>query len=1036
MLFFAQLALFGKTAIANTAVLGVVKSPENQSAWQGIRTRLQESGVSYCIYDFSKVKTAADLNNTDVILLPNVTTITPVQVEALQEWMGKGGRVIASGAVGSLSLPQVNSNLRSLLGAYWQNSLTSPTNLQTQNTATWIPSATLSQPISGGVLIPVGSNSQTLALWNTANNPVGVVTTEQSIFLGWRWGVDAVSSVEFDTAWLKGAVSRYISADSLTQTPVETALEPTCSPASVTNSNSSPVSVPRQNDAVDNMANSAPLNTWSEVPNGSQIQNLTAPANQEQIVDPNSLNNSDTKPAVDSEIVRPAGAIASRPNRINIAVPKASTARPPVARTTNPKRAIASRPNPIKVAVPRASIPRPPVVRTTKPTRAIASRSNPIKVAAPRASIPRLPVPKKNSNSFPQPKPRTTVYTPRPKPFTPSPNRFAQVDDAPVAPAGLEVKPGTEPLMAKQVTAMRQELENLIGRFESTVLTAQANISRRFATDKSQTISSFGATPEFESANRVIAQAKTGLETFVQSIAEQNYSEAKSQWFQTRRLLWDNYPINSKISQAEVRAIWLDRGSIVSAKSEQDLANMFDQIAAAGINTVFFETINAGYTIYPSRIAPKQNPLVRGWDPLKAAVKLAHERGMELHAWVWVFAAGNTLHNSLVNLPANYPGPVVAAHPDWAMFDNQGRMFAPPSGKVFLDPANPEVRRYLMNLFEEIVSDYQVDGIQLDYIRYPFQNPNANLTYGYGKAARQQFQKSTGVDPLLMVSADLSNVNSQQLRSLWQKWTEFRTRQVDSFVSSVSSRLRAKRPELIISAAVFPFPKQERTEKLQQNWESWAQRGDIDLLVPMTYALDTNRLQQITSPLLNAASLGSTLILPGIRLLNLPDIVAVDQIQLLRDLPTDGYSLFAYENLSDSLHTIFSRTQGSITRTSPEPIPYREPFKAVAIRYAALLYEWNFLLANKQIAIQQPEFTQLSQQSYQLQQALNQLAINPTSNNLSSAKTKLASFRSQFPEWMELQVAQQPYQVQVWRNRLVTLENLLGYGEKMRLKRS
>jgi uncharacterized lipoprotein YddW (UPF0748 family) len=1004
LLFVGQVALFGKTAIANTAVLGVAKSPENQSSWQGITTRLQATGVSYCIYDFSKVKTAADLNNTDVILLPNVTTITPIQVKALQEWMAKGGRVIASGAVGSLSLPQVNSNLRSLLGAYWQKSLTSPTNLQTQNPATWIPSTTLSNPISGGVLIPVGSNSQSVAVWNTTNNPVGVATTQQSIFLGWRWGVDAVSSVEFDTTWLKGAVSRYISADSLAQTPIQTTLQPTCSPASVANSNSLPV-LPRQSDPASNMANSVPdLNTWSEVANGSQIQNLTAPANQQQIVNPNPLNNSNTQSAVDSRITRPAKAIASRPNLINIAVPKASTPRLPVARTTNPKRAIASRPNPLKVAVPRTS-------------------------------IPLKPVPKKTSNSFPQVKPRATAYTPRPKPFTPSPNKFAQVDDAPVAPAGLEVKPGSEPLMAKQVTAMRQELENLIGRFESTVLTAQATISRRFASDKSQTISSFGATPEFESANRVVAQAKVGLETFVQSIAEQDYNKAKSQWFQTRRLLWENYPINSKISQAEIRAIWLDRGSIVSAKSEQDLAQMFDQIAAAGINTVFFETINAGYTIYPSRIAPQQNPLVRGWDPLKAAVKLAHERGMELHAWVWVFAAGNTRHNSLVNLPANYPGPVVAAHPDWAMFDNQGRLFQPPSGKVFLDPANPEVRRYLMNLFEEIVSNYQVDGIQLDYIRYPFQDPNANLTYGYGKAARQQFQKSTGVDPLLMVSADLSDANPQQLRSIWQKWTEFRTRQVDSFVASVATRLRAKRPGLIISAAVFPFSKQERTEKLQQNWESWAQRGDIDLLVPMTYALDTNRLQQITSPLLNAASLGSTLILPGIRLLNLPDIVAVDQIQLLRDLPTDGYSLFAYENLSDRLHTIFSRTQGSITRTSPEPIPYREPFKAAAIRYAALLHEWNFLLTKKQIAIPEPGFTQLSQQSYQLQQALNQLATDPTSNNLSSAKTKLASFRAQFPEWMQLQVEQQPYQVQVWGNRLATLENLLLYGGKMRLKR-
>ncbi|NEQ63802.1 MAG: hypothetical protein F6K53_43515, partial [Moorea sp. SIO4A1] len=42
-----------------------------------------------------------------------------------------------------------------------------------------------------------------------------------------------------------------------------------------------------------------------------------------------------------------------------------------------------------------------------------------------------------------------------------------------------------------------------------------------------------------------------------------------------------------------------------------------------------------------------------GWDPLKAAVKLAHERGMELHAWVWMFAAANQRHNAVLDQPAD-----------------------------------------------------------------------------------------------------------------------------------------------------------------------------------------------------------------------------------------------------------------------------------------------------------------------------------------------------------------------------------------------
>ncbi|MHC5832554.1 MAG: family 10 glycosylhydrolase, partial [Nostoc sp.] len=97
-------------------------------------------------------------------------------------------------------------------------------------------------------------------------------------------------------------------------------------------------------------------------------------------------------------------------------------------------------------------------------------------------------------------------------------------------------------------------------------------------------------------------------------------------------------------------------GTIVRAGSKAGLAQIFDRLAQAGINTVFFETVNAGYTIYPSQVAKEQNPLIRGWDPLAEAVKLAHERDMELHAWVWTFAAGNQRHNQIINANPNYPG--------------------------------------------------------------------------------------------------------------------------------------------------------------------------------------------------------------------------------------------------------------------------------------------------------------------------------------------------------------------------------------------
>lgn len=71
----------------------------------------------------------------------------------------------------------------------------------------------------------------------------------------------------------------------------------------------------------------------------------------------------------------------------------------------------------------------------------------------------------------------------------------------------------------------------------------------------------------------------------------------------------------------------------------------------------------------------------------------------------------------------------------------------------------------------------------------------------------------------------------------------------------------------------------------------------------------------------------------------------------------------------------------------------------------------------------------MGKQADTLSTLLNQLAKEPSMKNLLAAKTFLVSFRSQFPRWMQQQAIMQPYQVQVWNNRLVTIERLLHYGE-------
>jgi uncharacterized lipoprotein YddW (UPF0748 family) len=438
---------------------------------------------------------------------------------------------------------------------------------------------------------------------------------------------------------------------------------------------------------------------------------------------------------------------------------------------------------------------------------------------------------------------------------------------------------------------------------------------------------------------------------------------------------------------------------------------------------VFFETVNASYTVYPSQVAPEQNPLTRGWDPLKAAVKLAHERNMEIHAWVWVFAAANQAHNKVLEQPLNYLGPVLSRNPDWAASNKSGGFFDYSQGtkKAFFDPANPDVQNYLLSLYEEIVRNYNVDGVQLDYIRYPFQNQNSNQTYGYGKSSRWLFKQMTGVDPITLSPRS----------ALWEQWTAFKIRQVDTFVSQASARLKQIRPNLKLSAAVFPLEQKDRLYRIQQNWEEWGKNQWIDLIFLMTYALDTGTLEDKTQSLFDQQSAGDALIIPGIRLLKVPDQITIDQLQFIRNLPTAGFALFATENLNPNLQTILNRIQGSIVTKKDEPLPHRQPFKTAAARFQSLRQEWSFLLMNNLLAMEEGTVKTWGQEVDEMANLLEQLATNPSARNFTLTQNALKRFSYQFKSVMLRQKDVSPYQIQVWENRLETLQRLLTYGQRV-----
>jgi len=242
-------------------------------------------------------------------------------------------------------------------------------------------------------------------------------------------------------------------------------------------------------------------------------------------------------------------------------------------------------------------------------------------------------------------------------------------------------------------------------------------------------------------------------------------------------------------------------------------ANEIDQLLETAhkykFNQIFFQTRYRGDALY---IANKNNSKYPNqenlcytvkdstFDPLAYAISKAKKYGIEIHAWVTVFVV--TPHD-MWKIKDNH---VYYTHPEWVTCDRQGnKMPNDVAEGAFLDPGVPAARDYFLNIASDIVSNYNIDGIQFDYIRYP------DSSYGHNPIALEEYKKS--------------NIGT---------FSQWKQDQLSQFVNRLYIQLKSINPELQISAAVIA--KQDKAlNKYSQNWTKWLKEKYIDKVYLMAY---------------------------------------------------------------------------------------------------------------------------------------------------------------------------------------------------------
>jgi uncharacterized lipoprotein YddW (UPF0748 family) len=361
----------------------------------------------------------------------------------------------------------------------------------------------------------------------------------------------------------------------------------------------------------------------------------------------------------------------------------------------------------------------------------------------------------------------------------------------------------------------------------------------------------------------------------------------------------------------DVRGLWVLRSSLGSEKS---VRQMVDTAKRAGFNTLLVQVRGRGDAYYNSRIEPRATELEDdpdNFDPLALTLRLAHEQGLRVHAWFNV-----DLVSSATLLPRSRSH-IVARHPEWLMVPRAAanKLAAMPAdlpayvGEIarwtraqseqveglYLSPVTAASRQYSVSVAADLASHYALDGIHLDYIRYPSDQ------FDYSATALAEFRTETA--PFL-AAAEKQRLDKLSAASatawadaLPDEWSRFRRNRLTTLLAGIRSAVHTARPGLMISAAVIPDADEARANRLQ-DWREWARAGLLDTLCPMVYTTDADAFRVAVDRVKSDA--GPAAVWAGIGAYRLTPARTAENLRTVRRAGVAGALLYSYDSLTAS----------------------------------------------------------------------------------------------------------------------------------------
>ncbi|NUM80959.1 family 10 glycosylhydrolase [bacterium] len=348
-------------------------------------------------------------------------------------------------------------------------------------------------------------------------------------------------------------------------------------------------------------------------------------------------------------------------------------------------------------------------------------------------------------------------------------------------------------------------------------------------------------------------------------------------------------------NDGKAKALWVVRDIL---KSKSTIDQLLSDARRGNFTDLFVQVRGRGDAFYNSQISPKAEGVANDFDPLAYLIEKAHGQKFKIHAWMNVFYVWSAERD-----PLNKEH-IIFEHPEWSAVsadnvsmvdEGTSRLIAKKYEGIFLSPGDDEFQSYFLKLVAELLDHYQLDGIHLDYIRYPGDQ------YDYSPGMRSKFMLEYGEDPLKPDNhKNIAQAKDDSDRTVWikKKWTEFRREELTRFVAKIHGEVKSLKPEVMLTAAVFADLTEAR-DKVMQDWIIWLQKGFLDLAVMMNYAADQtlfeNRIREVKATA--GDSIFSKKIWVGVAVYNQNSTLMREKIKTLKKWKPAGLSVFSYEVL-------------------------------------------------------------------------------------------------------------------------------------------